>query len=38
MPESISLINSIITKHYLQTQPENQYFERKGLCERATKP
>jgi ATP-dependent DNA helicase RecG len=38
MPESISLINSIITKHYLQTQPENQYFERKGLGERATKP
>lgn len=33
--EPVSLINSLITKSYLQTKPEYQYFERKGL---GTKP
>ena len=28
--QPISTINSIITKRYLEKQPENQYFERKG--------
>ncbi|SUT97865.1 putative transcriptional regulator [Actinobacillus lignieresii] len=36
--ESISKINSIVTKDYLVTQPENQYFERKGLGEKDIKP
>ena len=38
MNEPISKINSIITKQYLEKQPENQYFERKGLGEKDTKP
>lgn len=38
MNETLSLINSIVTKNYLQNQPENQYFERKGLGEKETKP
>lgn len=36
--ESISKIDSQITLKYLQTQPENQYFERKGLGEKDIKP
>lgn len=36
--ESVSTINSIITKQYLEKQLENQYFERKGLGEKDTKP
>lgn len=36
--ESISKINSIVTKDYLVTQPENQYFEREGLGEKDIKP
>lgn len=38
MQESISTINTIITEEYLQTQRENQYFERKGIGEKETKP
>ena len=38
MNEPISKINSIITKQYLEKQLENQYFERKGLGEKDTKP
>ncbi len=38
MNTSISKINSQITVQYLRTQPENQYFERKGLGEKDTKP
>ena len=38
MSESVSTINTIVTKEYLQTQVENQYFERKGLGEKDTKP
>lgn len=38
MSDSISKINTIVTKEYLQTQVENQYFERKGLGEKDTKP
>lgn len=38
MTEPLSKINGIITKNYLETQPENQYFERKGLGERDIKP
>lgn len=38
MSESVSTINTIVTKEYLQTQVENQYFERKGLGERDIKP
>lgn len=34
----VSEINSLITKEYLQTKRENQYFERKGLGEKDTKP
>ena len=34
MNEPISKINGIITKEYLETQPEGQYFERKGLGEK----
>lgn len=34
----ISTIDSQITLKYLQTQPENQYFERKGLGEKDIKP
>ncbi|WP_253850289.1 ATP-binding protein [Moraxella nonliquefaciens] len=36
--EPISKIDSQITLKYLQTQHENQYFERKGLGERDIKP
>ncbi len=35
---SISKTNSLVTVEYLQTQVENQYFERKGLGEKETKP
>lgn len=35
MKTAISQINTIITKEYLEQQPENQYFERKG---KDTKP
>lgn len=35
---SVSKINSILTKHYLQNQIENQYFERKGLKEKQLNP
>lgn len=38
MNTSISKINTILTKEYLQNQKENQYFERKGLGEKDTKP
>ncbi|OOF53254.1 ATP-binding protein [Rodentibacter trehalosifermentans] len=38
MDTSLSEINTIITKQYLTNQPENQYFERKGLGEKDTKP
>lgn len=34
----ISQINPLITLEYLQKQKENQYFERKGLGEKDTKP
>lgn len=34
MTEPLSKINGIITKNYLEMQPENQYFERKGLGEK----
>lgn len=33
-----SNINPLITKEYLQTKRENQYFERKGIGEKDTKP
>lgn len=35
---SISKINSMVTKTYLETKQENQYFERKGLGEKEIKP
>ena len=38
MSNSISEINTIITKEYLETQKEGQYFERKGLGEKDIKP
>lgn len=38
MGTSISKINTLITQEYLQKQPENQYFERKGLGEKDIKP
>lgn len=38
MGKSISKINTIITLDFLQTQKENQYFERKGLGEKDIKP
>ena len=38
MNKPVSKINSIITKQYLEKQLENQYFERKGLGEKDTKP
>lgn len=38
MNTPLSNINTIITKSYLQTQPENQYFERKGLGDKDIKP
>ncbi len=34
----LSAINSLITLSYLRTKPEHQYFERKGLGEKETKP
>lgn len=34
----VSSINPLITKKYLQTKRENQYFERKGIGEKDTKP
>ena len=37
MDTPISNINSILTKQYLKNQPENQYFERKGLGEKDIK-
>ena len=38
MNKPISKFNSILTKEYLENQPENQYFERKGLGEKDIKP
>ena len=38
MTTPISKINSIVTRDYLEKQPENQYFERKGLGEKEIKP
>ena len=38
MNTPISKINSQITIQYLKTQPENQYFERKGLGDKDIKP
>jgi len=38
MSDSVSKINTLVTKEYLQTQVENQYFERKGLGEKDIKP
>lgn len=38
MSEVVSKINTLVTKGYLQTQVENQYFERKGLGEKDIKP
>jgi ATP-dependent DNA helicase RecG len=35
---SVSKINTLITSDYIQTKNENQYFERKGLGEKDTKP
>lgn len=35
---SVSEVNSMITKEYLQSQVENQYFERKGIGEGDIKP
>lgn len=34
----VSAINPIITKEYLQSKRESQYFERKGIGEQDTKP
>ncbi len=38
MRTPVSKINTIVTREYLQTQPENQYFERKGLGEKDIRP
>ncbi len=38
MNTPLSKINTIVTREYLQTQRENQYFERKGLGEKDIKP
>jgi ATP-dependent DNA helicase RecG len=38
MGKPISKINTLVTKEYLQTQIENQYFERKGLGDKEIKP
>lgn len=38
MDVSISTINSIVTLKYLKEQPESQYFERKGIGDKETKP
>ncbi len=37
MSQSLSKISSVITRTYLQTQIENQYFERKGLGDKDIK-
>lgn len=37
MSVAVSNIHTMITKEYLQGQPEHQYFERKGLGEKETK-
>lgn len=37
MNKTISNVNTILTIQYIQTQPENQYFERKGLGEKDIK-
>jgi len=38
MKEPISKYNTLITLEYLNNKSENQYFERKGLGEKETKP
>lgn len=38
MSTPLSKINTIVTREYLQTQIEHQYFERKGLGEKDIKP
>ncbi len=38
MGEPVSKINTLVTREYLQSQVENQYFERKGLGEKDIKP
>jgi len=38
MNKPVSNINTILTLEYLKTQPENQYFERKGLGDKDIKP
>jgi len=38
MDSPISKINTLLTTKYLQTQRENQYFERKGTGEKDIKP
>ena len=38
MDVTISNINTLVTLKYLEEQPENQYFERKGIGEKETKP
>lgn len=36
--KSISKYNPVITVDYLKNQPDNQYFERKGLGSKAINP
>lgn len=36
--QPLSAINTLITEDYLCHAPEGQYFERKGLGEKDTKP
>lgn len=36
--KTISQINSQLTKEYLTEKKENQYYERKGIGEKDTKP
>lgn len=36
--QPLSQINSLLTKEYLTTKKENQYFERKGIGEKDTRP
>lgn len=38
MNEPLSQINSQLTKAYLTEKKENQYFERKGIGKKDTKP
>ena len=38
MKENISKYNVLVSKQYLQQEPENQYFERKGLGNELIKP